>query len=394
MSLLVISTHPVQYHAPVYRALQERFAVPTTVIYGSDFSIAGYRDREFGQSFSWDSDLLSGYQSIFLSRVSEGGAQSYETVMTKGLGKALSAQKFDAILLQGYQPRFHLEAFGLSKRTGVPLLFRAETADINIQRSNLKQLLRDNLLRLFYRQFARLLYIGQESRSHYLRLGCSDTKLIFSPYCVDTALFDNSDQTHTVERLKLRHELSIPENKVVLLFSGKIVSRKAPDLLLEAVRLLPQEQRDRLTLLFLGDGDQRVKLEAESQVEPFIDAYFVGFRNQSEIGRYFHGADILVLPSRNSETWGLVVNEALFHGLPCIVSDRVGSGADLIKPGLTGEIFASDSAAGLAAAIERCALLLEQPGTSNQCKALVSRYSIEVAAQGIAKAYSEVTASA
>src|SRR5262249_21925258 len=43
-------------------------------------------------------------------------------------------------------------------------------------------------------------------------------------------------------------------------------------------------------------------------------------------------ADCLVLPSDTRETWGLVVNEALASGLPCIVSDACGCAEDLIDP--------------------------------------------------------------
>ena len=46
-------------------------------------------------------------------------------------------------------------------------------------------------------------------------------------------------------------------------------------------------------------------------------------------------ADMLVLPSLYTETWGLVMNEAMQFGVPCIVSDRVGCGPDLIRPGDT-----------------------------------------------------------
>jgi len=73
--LAVIETHPIQYHAPVYRALQGDFGVPVTAIYGSDFSIAGYHDVEFKSSFRWDADLLSGYASEFLSRADKGLAK-------------------------------------------------------------------------------------------------------------------------------------------------------------------------------------------------------------------------------------------------------------------------------------------------------------------------------
>src|SRR6185312_15724292 len=50
------------------------------------------------------------------------------------------------------------------------------------------------------------------------------------------------------------------------------------------------------------------------------------------IARAYVAADCMVLPSNAGETWGLVVNEALASGLPCIVSDRCGCGEDLISP--------------------------------------------------------------
>src|SRR2546426_6072137 len=82
--LLVIETHPIQYHVPVYRHLEQILGVPVTVVYGSDFSIAGYHDREFGAEVAWDTDLLSGYNAIFLARSSEGGARNDREVNTSG----------------------------------------------------------------------------------------------------------------------------------------------------------------------------------------------------------------------------------------------------------------------------------------------------------------------
>src|SRR5205823_4855522 len=105
-SLVVVETHPIQYRAPVYRALQQRFQVPVTVIYGSDFSVAGYYDPEFRSKFAWDTDLLSGYGHLFLSTVNAGGGRTYETVSTGGLSGALRSLAPRAILLAGYSPRF------------------------------------------------------------------------------------------------------------------------------------------------------------------------------------------------------------------------------------------------------------------------------------------------
>ncbi|WP_343419976.1 glycosyltransferase [Candidatus Flexifilum breve] len=87
-----------------------------------------------------------------------------------------------------------------------------------------------------------------------------------------------------------------------------------------------------------------------------------------------------------------MVNEALYHGVPCVVSDRVGCAPDLIQPGVTGEVFAADAVDSLADALRRAFRLLDQPGTADRCRALVAQYSVEAAARGLAQAYAEVTA--
>src|SRR5699024_7358948 len=57
-------------------------------------------------------------------------------------------------------------------------------------------------------------------------------------------------------------------------------------------------------------------------------------------------ADVFVLPSR-FEPWGLVVNEAMTCGVPCIVSSQVGCRLDLIREGQTGFVFKSEDVASL-----------------------------------------------
>ena len=118
----------MQYHAPVYRRLQERYGVPVTVIYGSDFSVAGYDDREFRTAVAWDVDLLSGYRSVFLSRVADGGGRSFDQLSARGLGRALTMACRGPIMLVGYTG-FHRTAFIQAWRSRRPLLLRAETAD-------------------------------------------------------------------------------------------------------------------------------------------------------------------------------------------------------------------------------------------------------------------------
>ena len=55
----------MQYHAPVYRQVAG-MGVDLEVVYGSNFSLKGYKDKEFGASFAWDKDLTAGTKCRFL----------------------------------------------------------------------------------------------------------------------------------------------------------------------------------------------------------------------------------------------------------------------------------------------------------------------------------------
>lgn len=389
--LAVIETHPIQYRAPVYRTLSNQFSIPITVIYGGNFSIAGYKDQEFGTTFAWDSDLISGYPSQFLSQVKTGGAQSFEKVSAQGLKAALQKLSPKALLITGYNHRLYRAAFYQAWKGNYPILFRGETTDHAQDRSPFKSMLRNAVLSWVYSRCGKLLYIGQHSKAHFQRLGCSDQQLIFSPYCISTTPFECSE----VDRIKLRQvtrqSLGITETQIVLLFSGKLSHRKRPDLLLQAVKQLPPEISSQIVVLFLGDGDLKQSLTDLAQSPPSVTAQFLGFQNQTRLSCYYHTADFLVLPSQNAETWGLVVNEALHHGLPAIVSQAVGCAPDLINPGVTGEIFETGSAQSLAQAIQRCLRTTKSELEIQQrCRQQVSGYSVEKAAEGIAKAYKQI----
>ncbi len=348
--LAVVQTHPVPYHAPVFRLLHQRFAVPLQVIYASDFSLAGYRDADFGVTVAWDTDLLAGYPSQFVSRVAQGGARSFEEVSSRGVAALLSRLRPSAVLVCGYRPHIHRAAFLRAWRSGYPILFRGETVDTEPAGPAVRAL-RRVALRMLYARCARLLYIGTRSRRHFEALGFDDKQLVFSPYCSDTSAFAADESARLRMRVSARCSLDVQPDDVLLLFSGKLTPKKRPDLLVEALRRLQSRSSRRFVAVFVGGGELRGQLEAETRRAPAISVRFTGFKNQTELSPYYHAADLLVLPSQHSETWGVVVNEALCHGVPCVVSDAVGCAADLIKPGQTGEVFAVGSVEALEAAI-------------------------------------------
>jgi glycosyltransferase involved in cell wall biosynthesis len=390
--LAVVETHPVQYHAPVYRALQTRFGVPVTAIYGSDFSVRRYHDAEFGASFSWDADLLGGYAQQFLTRAPAGHTPDVSRLSARGVGEALRAINPSAILLVGYSPAFHRRAWFEAWRLGRPLLFRGETSDTPQSAGAVVGLFRQVGLRLAYQTCSRVLYIGERSRRHYTALGVSDTRLAFAPYCVDTTPFQCDDQARDRLRSAARASFGLKDDALVIMFAGKLSARKGVDLLPDAVARLPADTRARVVLLFVGDGVMRGDLEG-SAARAGVPVRFAGFRQQHELSGCYHASDVLALPSRTGETWGLVVNEALHHGVPCVVSERVGCAPDLIDA-TTGAVCEAGSVDALARGLVDATAIAGTEETRRCCRTRVSGYSVDAAALGLANAYRAVTAQA
>lgn len=383
--LVIVETHPVQYHAPVWRAATAA-GLPLHVVYGGDFSVRGYHDREFGTSFQWDADLLGGYSHEVLRPKAEGGPADYDAVTDAGLWEALERLQPAAVLALGYHHPLDRASLKWARGRGVPLLFRGEVSDVSRPgRAWWKALLRDVMLRRLYQRCAVCLYLGERARQHYTRLGVPAERLVRSPYCVDDTLFQTDETARAQLRTEARRELGVADGAWVVLFSGKLSRRKGVDLLPAALRALPGP----VHAVLVGDGERRAALEAAFAAEPAVPASFTGFQNQSALSRWYHAADVLALPSLEGETWGLVVNDGLHHGLPCVVAATVGCAPDLALPGRTGEVFTPGDAADFARALERCrAWASAAPEKARaECRAHVARYSVQEAAAGLVAAW-------
>jgi glycosyltransferase involved in cell wall biosynthesis len=149
--------------------------------------------------------------------------------------------------------------------------------------------------------------------------------------------------------------------------------KRGADLLEAYIRMSPdQVQEPHPYLVFIGDGDQRQSLEGRAGALPWNSIKFLGFKNQTELPGYYDLCDALVLPSV-FEPWGLVINEAMNAGRAVVVSDQVGCGPDLVRPGENGDVFPAGDIAGLRQALVN---LLGDPG---RCRAMGQR-SLEIIA--------------
>jgi glycosyltransferase involved in cell wall biosynthesis len=380
----IVATHPIQYQAPLWRKLASDSRFEVLVLYGSDLSIRGYRDREFGIKIQWDQPLTSGYRHHFLSRDPSLQNLSFLRPSGAGIGPLIDQFQPDVILLNAYHGLIWLRAILAARIRRIPLIMRHEASDDAKHRSKLRERMRDVVLRLTYGQIQRFGAIGINARKHLIRLGVQHGRIGCAPYCVDSEGLEEQYQNWHPKREELRNGLGVRSGDLVLIFSGKLIAKKQPLLLLEAIKLIPEKKQSQLHLIVLGEGVQRPEIERDGRKILGHRLHLVGFVNQTEIGKWYAASDCLVLPSRSGagETWGLVVNEALQFGLPVIVSKGVGCAPDLVVSD-TGLILEETTAKALSRAI--MTIWGRGEAVSEACRRHVRHYSIHSAQVGLAE---------
>jgi len=375
----VVTTHPIQYQVPWLRKLSAREGVDLQVFFAMVPEPAE-QGREFGVSFEWDVPLLDGYRYSVLENVArQPSLTQFNGCDTPQLYSEIRSGRFDAVIVNGWVVKTCLQALVACRLSGTPCIVRGETNGLR-PRARWKRWLHARLLS----QYSACLGIGQNNRRYLLEAGVPERRLFSTPYCIDNQQFSDDAQAARREsgRDALRRRFGLDANRTTLLFSGKFVDKKRPGDIIEAVRRIPAGEQARLQVLMVGEGPLGAELR---ELAAGLPVRFSGFLNQSEIPAAYVAADVLVLPSDSGETWGLVVNEAMACGLPAFVSSQVGCAADLVLPGVTGEVFPCGDIDALSELLRRYA---DQPGRLEEMGELARRrvfdgYNFDKVVEGV-----------
>lgn len=135
---------------------------------------------------------------------------------------------------------------------------------------------------------------------------------------------------------------------------GEVYKRKAQDILISAIKELPDDVRRKCVFYFIGASKNENRKMIEDACQEFEQICYVYEMNQKDLAEFYQKVSVLVCPSRD-DPMPIVVTQALQNGIPCIVSNQVGQ-CEYIKAIGGGAVFPSEDIIALKQLITKYAL--------------------------------------
>jgi glycosyltransferase involved in cell wall biosynthesis len=227
-------------------------------------------------------------------------------------------------------------------------------------------------------RFSRVIAVTERVAADVMRVhGVPSERIDVIPPPIDVVRFASRNGSN------VRRELGLAHDTRLLLFVGHNFERKGLDDALRSLTGLDET----VHLVVVGGSDPTGHLRQAAELGVGGRVHFVGRTDGAE--RYFHDADVLVLPTKN-DPWGNVLIEAMAAGLPVVTSAVAGAakvvrshGAGVVIDDLSPTVLRTEIRA-LLAAPERMA---EQAAAGRHA---ALEYSVEKNAQATLTTYEQV----
>lgn len=240
-----------------------------------------------------------------------------------GLESVIAKLKPDAIHVHGI---FNITAWRvakLKKKLGFNLIYDSHMHYSIYDRSHLYMKIYHNVFKTFF--IPKILkdadiFVGTcEETKHLIseEYGIPNDKIIVIPLGADVDLFKKDLN----QRKKVRDQLNINPDEVVLIYAGILSPEKAPHLLLDASTEIIKENK-KIKLLFVGNSLQEYIINMKKKVmknKIEDNVIFCNAVSNKELYKYYSVADIGVWPAQES----LTMIEAAATGLPIIIKQSV-----------------------------------------------------------------------
>lgn len=376
--LVVLTEIIAPYRIPVFNALAMRRDVDLHVMFMAETDEALRQWRVYKDEIRFSHQILPSWRW----RV---GKNNF--LVNRGVWSALNKANPQVIICGGYNYAASWEALLWTRRHLAEFVLWSES---NGQDARAGRAWTEGLKSFFLRHCDRFVVPGKAAFEYLRSLGAPEASIVTAPNAVDNHLFATRAELARTQAAQIREKLKLPAR--FILFVGRLVPEKGVFDLLAAYAKLETSLRSEIGLVYAGEGIAREELADRAKGISPGTVCFQGFAQREDLAGQYALAEVLVLPT-HSDTWGLVVNEAMACGLPIIVSHVAGCAADLIEEGWNGYIVRARDTEKLSVAINSIA---RDPQRRRQMGARslerIQGYSPQACANGLAAAAMSVGA--
>lgn len=335
MKLAIIITHPIRYFIPLIQMLNKKQGITLKLFftYGPDLLRKTKYNPAYREKAEPALPLFEGYDYAFIDNVSKNkSTYRFKGIINPSLIPEIEQWQPDALLVCGWKFHSHLQAMKHFKGK-VPVYFRGDSTLLDEGSFSFpKKILRKLALTWVFRHIDKALYVGTNNKHYYEKSGLKKDQLIYIPHAVDNTRFARTDQLKE-KALRVRRKMNIKDDEIVFLYAGSFTAAKG---VFHLIASFIKAKRENTHLLFAGTGPAEQKLK--SLAGGRINIHFLPYQTQTMMPLVYTTSEVLIQPS-GSDTWGLVINEAMANGLAIIASDKCGGATDLVEEGKNGYIF-------------------------------------------------------
>lgn len=244
----------------------------------------------------------------------------------------------------------------VGRTLGKPVVITVRGSDVNVLP---RYTLPRRWIQWATREAGALISVSQALKASLARIGTPGNKITVLRNGVNLTDFQPPANRHA-----LRQRLGI--KAPLILTVGRLVPLKGHDVIIRALRALPEVQ-----LMLAGDGPQRDALARLAQKEGVAGRVtFLGNVPHAQLVAYYGAADVLLLASEH-EGWPNVLLEAMACGTP-VVATRVGGTPEIVTTREAGLLIDARTPGTIAAAAGR---LIESPPDRNKTRAFAEQFS-------------------
>ncbi len=293
----------------------------------------------------------------------------------------LDRERPSVVALPGWSCAASFAALLWCARRGIPTVLMSDSQFDDRPRNAVLESIKKRVVRLTGAAF-----VGGQPQFQYVQMLGALPERVFVGY----AVVDNEHFAQGTDAIRRdpdsRSRLHLPER--FFLASCRFIPQKNLPRLLASYARYRREGPDAWDLVLLGDGPLGGQVRSTlRQLGLERSVLLPGFKQYKELPAYYALANALVLPSV-SETWGLVVNEAMVAGIPVLVSARCGCARDLVHEGRNGWTFDPFDVEALTELMIRVSRLTpeERLAMGRASQEIIARWKPETFAEGLWRA--------